>query len=111
MIGENNLSKNMTYYALYLDDPTIQHLRLDESPELNYASSEVSGIGVTHNTNKVTIKDIFCVWLIIYMWIQSVWCKLPQIYIINISNFLVTSKEIKNKKTDYNTMCGNPLSI
>ena len=44
-----------------------------------------------------------------HIWIQSLWCRLPHICIINISNWLVLS--LKKKNVDDNTTCGNHFSI
>ena len=99
----------MKYNTQLQDDPTIQHFILGDSPELNSENIKGLGSGGLHIRNQMVLNDK-TVYLRSHMRIQSVRCRLSQIYILYFECIKTSEKKKNNKKkTDAYTMYGNKM--
>ena len=69
-------------------------------------NSEGLGLGSPHVKNQVILNDSKFLCSGIHMWIHSMKCRFPQIYVLYFEFIKITSSNEKNK-TDADTMCGN----
>ena len=80
------------------------------SSDLKPENRKVSESGGIYIRNQVTLYDDKSVWLRSHMWIQSMQCGLPHIYILYYHQKI--SKGNNRRKTDADIMSGNtPLPV
>ena len=100
--GNTPLPEKINYNTQCCDGPTFQHFMWGDSPELKLENNKGSESDDLHVRNQVTLNCEKLVWLMSHMWIQSLCCRLTQIYI----SYLEPMKKIR-KKPDVDTMDGN----
>ena len=79
--GNNPLPEKMKYNTKFCNDSTIQHFMWGESSEFKLENNKVPGSDGLHIRNQVTLNDEKLVCLSNQMWIKSLGCRLPHIYI------------------------------
>ena len=88
----------MKYNTQLYYEPTVQHFMWGDSSEFNSENSKGSVSGGIHIRNQVTLNDENVGFLGSNMWIQSAWCRFPQIYIFYFVCIKTASGKIKLKK-------------
>ena len=79
--GNNNTPDNTKYNTQCYDDPNKQHFMWGNSSELQSENNKGPVSGGIHVTNQLTLRNNKFLCLRSNIWIQSVECRLPQIYI------------------------------
>ena len=86
----------MKYNTRCCDDQTIQNFMWGDSLELKLENKKWSRPYILHVRNQVTLNDEKLVCLRSHIWIQSLWCRLPHIYMLYLEPIRISRKKEKN---------------